>query len=213
MIYYHNWANSDERTRGIEEFFGSDGYGFPRVDEPWVGDRAAEDGATIFVHSEPGPRIAFWLPLAEKNLRTNYVFMSTEPGTLANIETVERSNVHVCEFPAHQLAKCPQIREFIEELECGKANWELLRRKRAPQYLVAAYVLLLAKERGVIQGADDLGALFDRSDIWDGALIESDGAIDLLPKNSRSFLEMSRDDVQNVLIKIKSCLNETAYSR
>jgi len=204
MRYYYDHRYVPE----IGDFFKNNG--FEKIDGP-NDPRACDPGAIVFFHFDPAQLLSFNF---QRSSTTQYVLMSTDPNTLFNVG-LEYTNVHRCLYRADELHGTPRITEFIQLLrdhQISDSDWELLAPLKLSEALVAAYVLLLAKQQEVIQPGQ-LEPLESDQDIWCSAVEAARGTVAGLPENWREFWAMGGGQVLDVINEIKERLRSVVESQ
>jgi len=208
-FFNHRSGKGKSDAQKIDEFFntklGKESQ-ILRLNDP----RIQTDGSTIFVHTDTEALISFWLPLTKKHPATDFIFMSTDPPSLAPYISETQCNACCCEHPAHVLAEYGEVSEFLAAAASGRRISEirqLLKRKASTEWLVAAYILLLARKAKVIGNETDLGPRQYMDALWHAAGSMVCDKPSVLPTDTEAFLQMDSEELDSAIAQIRLSLS------
>lgn len=165
--------------------------GFTQV--TFLDDQRIQDGDLVIVHSADATQSA---RVAGSKGPIRYVFASRVPSELANAlsATTLAPNCGILRYPVDELQDNQRFCEFVRCWDAGDYRADLLGPSRVPETLVAAYLLMVALEKGCRLTLEVLQSVApqDGSEFWKRAreeLIELIGSGDVLPNAWADLLE------------------------
>jgi hypothetical protein len=203
--YYFNHAKFE---KSIEDFFADRQNKFVRIESPADDARVNEAGAVVFVHTT---NYDFWIQKASDNPLTRYILVSSFPSSLMALSVGHFSNLYICEISVKEFHGDKQIKTLMECLRGGVFNSSLLRRVDLPAKVAEAYVLLRAREAGVLGDSMQLGNL-SAQNIWQSAAESSPEFLSQLPGNWDEFWSMHPERISEAISCVKRVLKQQTMS-
>lgn len=136
----------------LHDVLGKKGFSFSYIESEDPDDCKCKDGL-VFLHTDYSKK---WIEYAKKNVNMHFIFISREaPNSLPNTIDLP-DNAHLCHIPALALKTNLRFSEFLDELKTKKMRWDLLLLPPNPEHLVAAYVVGITIQKGVVLDNSEL---------------------------------------------------------
>ena len=203
--YYFNHVPLADGV-AIENFFKK--HGIPQLEtDSWT----SEPGTTVFIHDA---KFGNWEKDAKQNMSTNFVFMSRVPSRLKGTNAGQFTNIFICEFPADELDGNHQVNELFSQLKDGiSPDWNLLKRGTPSQWLIAAYLLLVAKQDAKVCNPEDVESIPNLLELWELAAKAMTEEAPQFPKSWADFNSLDGAGLCTTIDQVKVCLKRSVRER